>query len=97
MGRVAVGDRYWPQFSIVAWHESSTCSTGMLDPCTRRTAAEGRIVAGQDMKSAPSATRTRDLLLRRQLLYPLSYRGLPNPQLTWTDARLLNSAGAEIA
>ena len=26
---------------------------------------------------APSATRTRDLLLRRQLLYPLSYRGLP--------------------
>jgi hypothetical protein len=25
--------------------------------------------------SAPSATRTRDLLLRRQLLYPLSYRG----------------------
>jgi hypothetical protein len=24
---------------------------------------------------APSATRTRDLLLRRQLLYPLSYRG----------------------
>ena len=27
--------------------------------------------------SAPSATRTRDLLLRRQLLYPLSYRGQP--------------------
>ena len=27
---------------------------------------------------APSATRTRDLLLRRQLLYPLSYRG-PQP------------------
>jgi hypothetical protein len=26
---------------------------------------------------APSATRTRDLLLRRQLLYPLSYRGQP--------------------
>ncbi len=26
---------------------------------------------------APSATRTRDLLLRRQLLYPLSYRGRP--------------------
>ena len=26
---------------------------------------------------APSATRTRDLLLRRQLLYPLSYRGTP--------------------
>jgi hypothetical protein len=27
---------------------------------------------------APSATRTRDLLLRRQSLYPLSYRGLPS-------------------
>jgi hypothetical protein len=26
-------------------------------------------------RGAPSATRTRDLLLRRQLLYPLSYRG----------------------
>ena len=25
--------------------------------------------------SAPGASRTRDLLLRRQLLYPLSYRG----------------------
>jgi hypothetical protein len=24
---------------------------------------------------APTATRTRDLLLRRQSLYPLSYRG----------------------
>jgi hypothetical protein len=29
-------------------------------------------------QSAPSATRTRDLLLRRQLLYPLSYRGRPD-------------------
>ena len=27
---------------------------------------------------APTATRTRDLLLRRQSLYPLSYRGLPS-------------------
>jgi hypothetical protein len=27
------------------------------------------------LSCAPSATRTRDLLLRRQLLYPLSYRG----------------------
>ena len=26
---------------------------------------------------APTATRTRDLLLRRQSLYPLSYRGRP--------------------
>jgi hypothetical protein len=30
-----------------------------------------------DFVGAPSATRTRDLLLRRQLLYPLSYRGQP--------------------
>jgi hypothetical protein len=33
---------------------------------------------GSDLRGkagAPSATRTRDLLLRRQLLYPLSYRG----------------------
>jgi hypothetical protein len=29
------------------------------------------------LTGAPSATRTRDLLLRRQLLCPLSYRGQP--------------------
>jgi hypothetical protein len=28
---------------------------------------------------APTATRTRDLPLRRRSLYPLSYRGLPGP------------------
>ena len=28
---------------------------------------------------APSAIRTRDLLLRRQSLYPLSYRGRERP------------------
>ena len=39
---------------------------------------------------APSATRTRDLLLRRQLLYPLSYRGpLPCQKL----ARLARTKG----
>jgi hypothetical protein len=27
-------------------------------------------------EGAPTATRTRDPLLRRQVLYPLSYRGL---------------------
>jgi hypothetical protein len=62
---LAVGERY-----RTSRHESSICSTGMLDPCTGRTAAKGRIVAGQDMKSAPSATRTRDLLLRRQKPLP---------------------------
>ena len=40
---------------------------------------------GADLRrkvSAPSATRTRDLLLRRQLLYPLSYRGIPRRVLS---------------
>src|ERR1700733_14284598 len=35
---------------------------------------------GADLRGklgAPPAPRTRDLLLRRQLLYPLSYRGQP--------------------
>jgi hypothetical protein len=71
---LAVGERY-----RTSRHESSICSIGMLDPCTGRIAAGGHVLAGQDMKSAPSATRTRDLLLRRQLLYPLSYRGLRHP------------------
>jgi hypothetical protein len=31
------------------------------------------------MTCAPTATRTRDLPLRRRSLYPLSYRGLPGP------------------
>ena len=37
---------------------------------------------------APTATRTRDLPLRRRSLYPLSYRGLPKPHVTWDGARL---------
>jgi hypothetical protein len=35
---------------------------------------------------APTATRTRDLPLRRRSLYPLSYRGLPKPYVTWDGA-----------
>jgi hypothetical protein len=62
---LAVGERY-----RTSRHESSLCSTGILDPCTSRIAAEGHVLAGQDMKSAPSATRTRDLLLRRQKPLP---------------------------
>jgi hypothetical protein len=42
--------------------------------------------------SAPTATRTRDLPLRRRSLYPLSYRGLPKPYVTWDGARSLPSA-----
>jgi hypothetical protein len=38
------------------------------------------------MTCAPTATRTRDLPLRRRSLYPLSYRGLRNPKLTWDGA-----------
>ena len=41
---------------------------------------------------APTATRTRDLPLRRRSLYPLSYQGLPSPQLTWDEALPLPSA-----
>jgi hypothetical protein len=39
--------------------------------CGSRKMASDLVILG----GAPSATRTRDLLLRRQLLYPLSYRG----------------------
>ncbi len=35
------------------------------------------LLTGRPLTCAPTATRTRDLLLRRQSLYPLSYRGLP--------------------
>jgi hypothetical protein len=41
--------------------------------CGSRKMASDLVILG----GAPSATRTRDLLLRRQLLYPLSYRGQP--------------------
>jgi hypothetical protein len=41
------------------------------------------------MTCAPTATRTRDLPLRRRSLYPLSYRGLRNPKLTGDGARPL--------
>ena len=38
----------------------------------------GKTLADLEFREcAPTATRTRDLLLRRQSLYPLSYRGLP--------------------
>jgi hypothetical protein len=41
-------------------------------------ASHDKMLAGLGFKvCAPTATRTRDLLLRRQSLYPLSYRGLP--------------------
>ena len=40
------------------------------------------------MTCAPTATRTRDLPLRRRSLYPLSYRGLSGPlaYLGWRAA-----------
>ena len=43
------------------------------------------------MTCAPTATRTRDLPLRRRSLYPLSYRGLPGPiaYLGWWAAVVL--------
>ena len=33
------------------------------------------VIESNTLTCAPTATRTRDLLLRRQSLYPLSYRG----------------------
>jgi hypothetical protein len=39
---------------------------------------------------APTATRTRDLLLRRQSLYPLSYRG---PTLAYRADKAPRSPG----
>ena len=46
---------------------------------------------------APSATRTRDLLLRRQLLYPLSYRGQPGPQRPAATAQARSSVAGRPA
>jgi hypothetical protein len=50
------------------------------------------------MTSAPTATRTRDLPLRRRSLYPLSYRGYSSPSLPGiADARRQSAAGAGFA
>ena len=49
------------------------------------------------MTCAPTATRTRDLPLRRRSLYPLSYRGLPKANVTWDGACPLPSAGRPLA
>jgi hypothetical protein len=48
------------------------------------------------MTCAPTATRTRDLPLRRRSLYPLSYRGLPEPQayLGWSSPAACSRAPA---
>ena len=42
---------------------------------TARTSPGKRLADLRFHLGAPTATRTRDLLLRRQSLYPLSYRG----------------------
>src|SRR5690242_17057694 len=57
---------------MTVWH---VCGTPARPPTT---AHSDRLTLGtltRDFMSAPSAIRTRDLLLRRQSLYPLSYRG----------------------
>jgi hypothetical protein len=61
----------------------------MLSQSTPPAARGSEIYAGQNMKGAPTATRTRDLPLRRRSLYPLSYRGLRNPHATWDGSRSL--------
>jgi hypothetical protein len=57
-------------------HATGTATTGRIMTTCLIT---GEMLADVGFKlCAPTATRTRDLLLRRQSLYPLSYRGLPN-------------------
>jgi hypothetical protein len=57
------------------------CSDELRSQGTRPATAGSGIYAGQNMKGAPTATRTRDLPLRRRSLYPLSYQGLQPPIL----------------
>jgi hypothetical protein len=53
------------------WHDRKAPMTTPRDWLASR-------ALNRTFKCAPTATRTRDLLLRRQSLYPLSYRGLPS-------------------
>ena len=57
-----------PLVSRAIWHADGT--EAPFRPLTWR------------LTSAPTATRTRDLPLRRRSLYPLSYRGLRQAKLT---------------
>ena len=50
------------------WHVGGT-------PARPRSDGLSLSALARDFVGAPSAIRTRDLLLRRQSLYPLSYRG----------------------
>jgi hypothetical protein len=61
--------------------------------CGSREIASDLVILG----GAPSATRTRDLLLRRQLLYPLSYRGQPGPQRPVATAQARSSVAGRLA
>ena len=58
----------------MVWH---VCGTMHRAPMTVRPERLAARALTRTFRSAPTATRTRDLLLRRQSLYPLSYRGLP--------------------
>src|ERR1700677_3485097 len=69
----------------MVWH---VCGTKQTGPPTLRPDRSAFIALTRTSRSAPTATRTRDQLLRRQSLYPLSYRGLPSLKRTRTDARL---------
>jgi hypothetical protein len=53
------------------WAPWQTGHAGLI-PARTRSAHRSR---RRCVRCAPTATRTRDLLLRRQSLYPLSYRG----------------------
>ena len=56
----------------MTWH---VCGTSLPSSAAATANRLSHDVLNWALTGAPSATRTRDLLLRRQLLYPLSYRG----------------------
>jgi hypothetical protein len=54
--------------------EGSICSTEMLDHSTTAATSGSGVFPAQRPRSAPGRIRTRDPLLRRQLLYPAELR-----------------------
>jgi hypothetical protein len=57
---------------VTLWHVCGTPDHPLAKPHSDRLSLSA---LARDFVGAPSAIRTRDLLLRRQSLYPLSYRG----------------------
>jgi hypothetical protein len=62
---------------MTLWH---VCGTPGRPPVTAKRNRLTPEAVAWAFVGAPSAIRTRDLLLRRQSLYPLSYRGWRPPR-----------------